>query len=598
MGWFKVIGAFVCLFAATLSARTVDECRRSIAFPDAETIPFAADYAADFIRYQDYSASMGAIVSSIDSELHTRIYFGLSEPDVNGHLSYVDPNAREVLIYFHGSGTKKASGKNFIHKMQMLVNAGVAPIAIDLPFHSEGPIDSQLLDLDYFMDWLHRLVARLRASGKRIHMAGHSFGPWVALEYMARYPHDVEGALLVSAAAANHPALTWTYENIVEKGMRFIDVNAADSIPNVLGGEWAFQMQRQSRWERLPAPKSKIHFLRGTDDEWFPENKRLPRLLGTTQPYGARVVEDFYRKKFPQAEFSFVEGVGHYIFEVRNSEGRNLILDKMFDLMAIPVGERYGVSKTLSPRESIASLYYTNPLFRAWLGTRYRHALGSPERALNTLKDWKRVNGRLWNEIFFSIPETAPDFFAQRTVSWEKLGHEIRKAIDGKYYAEWDGDMKIFQAEYFRYLEALAKGQRLSLGADPATPALAKFDEKFRQGFVSRWGIVGSLLIGEITRVVEQHGTIQSIEPLGTQVARVTYRLGEKEPQSTCVFTGMSRENAERIVQEAFHAARRQNHWMLPADRWEGEARGFLIRGTHHQGVITTGELICPSHSD
>ena len=128
--------------------------------------------------------------SPYDPQLQTRLYFPLSEPDSRGLVSVVDPNADAIVIYFHGSGTRKASGKNFLPKMQALIHAGLSPLADGSSFplgrSERQPVPHKL---NYFMRWLHVLIQRCKAYQKPIYMVGHSFGPFVIKRVYRALPH-------------------------------------------------------------------------------------------------------------------------------------------------------------------------------------------------------------------------------------------------------------------------------------------------------------------------------------------------------------------------------------------------------------------------
>lgn len=606
--WRTATAALLALCVPSLASRR-QICVREMLRPTPAEAKFSADDPSTFIRYLDISASMRNVVSSFDPVLKTRLYHALSEPDAAGNVPLIPPDAKAVVIYFHGSGTKKAGGKNFLQKAHQLINSGVAVVSIDLPFHSEGPFDPQLYDQNYFMQWIDKLVDTIAASGKPIFGVGHSFGPYVLLEYMARHPKKLAGALLISASGSYHPALRYTYERITAPGMRFIDENLQDYEGNEVGGIWGATVEDQATWMFRPAPDSNMVFLRGTDDEWFPENRWLPTRLGVTQPYKPREVEEYLAKKFPKAKFVFAEGVGHYIFETADERGKNLILQTLYDMIGIPEADRFRVPTPPPARQQLALHYYSDPTFRAWVGDRYVRGLAIEERARRYLLGWHDEKRKMWNEIFTRIPQRDPEFFSQRWVSWEILD-QMRKKEDEARPAmqhdtegpqerpQWVSEVKAFRAEYGRYLEARARFQHPNLGRDPLRPADPTFDASlFQLGKVYRSGIAGPILEADCRQTIEAaQATLVSVEPKGPQLIRFTYRMPEREEvfQAWAFNDGISRDTAQSIVMEAYFDALRKNNWKPLNKAWEGTARGIRVKGTQMDRKILTVDLAQP----
>ena len=403
---------------------------------------------AGFLIDRDFSSSSGFVVSQFHSKLKTRIYHTLSEPDKNGIVPLVNKDAGSVVIYFHGNGTNRSGGRNFINSMQVLAAANVSAIGIDLPFHADGPNDTQFNNLNYFMSWLNQLINEVKQFNKPIYMIGHSFGPFAIQEYMSRYPDDIAGGLCIAAAGDYHPALTWTYYNLTDPGMRFIDPGFED-YENDAGGNWGVQVTKNATWMTGNTPKGKLVFLRGVDDEWFPENKWLPKRLGKEQKFGPRVAEQFLQTVYPHAEFIFAEGVGHYIFDHQSESGNNLILETLFNLMETKDAFNHKMPSRTA-RMQLASLYFTSPSFRGWIGAKYRARQISEESAQKMLDFWNAYQEQYWDDLFEKIPNEYPQFYQAREISWEivktEMGEVKSKRAKGKSTGI-SGNTKSFQSQ-------------------------------------------------------------------------------------------------------------------------------------------------------
>ena len=185
------------------------------------TIPFAVRIhkptQADLTDSADAINSEQAVLQNImnpkpfgdlstrhDDGLGTDIYFPvtpLTRIDKRNNFEEVPQDAQAIVFFFHGSGTYTARGTNFFKEMNQLARYGVASISFDLPHHGNGPRDGDYRP-DEFADWVRRIVLYYKElyPGKKIVLAGHSFGPSVIVNYLTRYPdsHGVDGAVLLS----------------------------------------------------------------------------------------------------------------------------------------------------------------------------------------------------------------------------------------------------------------------------------------------------------------------------------------------------------------------------------------------------------------
>jgi pimeloyl-ACP methyl ester carboxylesterase len=361
----------------------------------------------EFLASRDEAISMGSIVNTRSERFQTDFYHALNEPRRDGSIPWVNSNAHSVVIFLHGSGTKKASGKNFLHLMNQVHSAGVAPLSFDLPHHKNGPTEEAFDDAGYFMDWLHRIVQEVKsqARGKKIYFAGHSFGPDIAMEYLSRYD-DVDGALLLSPGGDWHPALAWTYENITSKAMSLIGGKDGYIDENLKGGSWAFKVTRGFTWMKKATDPSNVWGTIGDLDEWFPGNEVLRRKVegAPENPYAFDEPIDWLRKHYPNGHFIVVPGVGHYLFDAKTRGGKNLILETLFDMLDLPKDERSNRPPPRTVRQQIAMLY-RHDRKSSWRGTSAISRLGRKV----IFRSWHQIpwpRCRSWTGILLERPSS------------------------------------------------------------------------------------------------------------------------------------------------------------------------------------------------
>jgi hypothetical protein len=240
------------------------------------------------LKGRDSNISEGLLVKKWDPKLKTTFYHTASDPNPDGSIPLVDPKAKAIALFFHGSGTAKSSGRNFIHNMNWLSQQGIAGVSIDLPFHATNKGEDRLNQKAEFMKWMREVVSELKKSGKPIYLVGHSFGPEIALQYASEYPKDLKGGglFLISGAWGKSPSHEWMYEKVTTPGMEFIggDQKVED---NPAGGDWAGKMADQSDWHlRGVSPEVKVKLVVGEKDEWWP-----PAGPGDKLPLGVKRVK-------------------------------------------------------------------------------------------------------------------------------------------------------------------------------------------------------------------------------------------------------------------------------------------------------------------
>ena len=296
------------------------------------------DYLNDFdyIREKRLSDKFGIVKSVFSKKYDTRIYYtATAAPGPNGEPTVVDPNAKALYIYFHGSGTAKASGGNFSYKMNKMAAMGYSVIGMDMPFHGDGSRSNKMANADKFFASLRDMVNEYRVKGMPVYMVGHSFGPDIAAEFMQRYPFDINGADLISPGGFNEVLEEW-YENKTSK----MAAAWGDTINNDDGAAWAGKISSQFKWRQprsaknpdptLVNPNLRIRIMSGEWEEYVPgelDDQGLP----TKTPRDYDVCK-YLLTLFANAKCRIEPGVGHYIFEHKDENGHDVILRELLAL--------------------------------------------------------------------------------------------------------------------------------------------------------------------------------------------------------------------------------------------------------------------------
>lgn len=428
--------------------------------PQDERVHYNDDLS--YLREYKRANATGSMQSKYDRRYQTRFYFsGTAVPDRNGSIQMVDPQAKAVYVFFHGSGTMKSSGRNFAGMMNTLGQMGYSAISFDHPFHMEGPRAEAFYNSDYYMKWLNQIVSEIRAQAgdKPIYMVGHSFGPDVIAEYLTRHPQAVQGAVLISPAGFDSVLSRW-YDRHTSK-MKF----GGDVAENTLAGQWAGVVSQQFRWNKtngaqdptIANPSLRLRVLSGDREEYVPSP-----LGGNGLPSGPNTYDlgKAIRKHLRNAQVTIEPGIGHYIFDHRDAQGRNAVMREVLALDGADAGRISETVKEIAnarqkpPVEQIAFNYATDRIFQAWVNTTVSRGefLKSVERRDERFLKMVELNyteARAAREaqIVNRILETAdrdPEFYAR-----------YKKVIDGMRTPAKRGDTSLFNA-FADYLESNA----------------------------------------------------------------------------------------------------------------------------------------------
>ncbi|MBC7419397.1 MAG: alpha/beta fold hydrolase [Bdellovibrio sp.] len=405
------------------------------------------DWKSDisFISAMQSRERFGQVKSYFAKNWDTQIFYSnTAVPNVKGESPLVDPNSKAVIIFFHGSGTMKSSGGNFISNMNSMANLGFSSISMDMPFHGQGPRDTKFNDSKYFMEWIRSIVLEAKKSGKPVYLAGHSFGPDVALEYAARYPKDIAGVTGLSPAGFTKELEKW-YDEHTSK-MKF-GGNVAE---NDAGGKWAYHMSKQFLWSKgkladptLVNPKLNIRILSGNREEYVPgpvdgEN-------GTPIGDNTYDISIPLKKVLRNATVTIEPGIGHYLFDAVDKDGYNVAQREFL----LTLGEHPANIKKIQQETQIenakihfpgqlAKRYSQDALFRGWADATYGQgkviklaAQGMDALAQKVLDTYNIEQKARELEIFKKILDTKtthPDFYEKYKTQLDRMNPKSAEA--------------------------------------------------------------------------------------------------------------------------------------------------------------------------
>lgn len=326
-----------------------------------------------YLNEKNRADTWGRVDSKFREDLETRIWFGATGyANAKGEIPVVDPNAKAVFIFFHGSGTMQSSGKNFFGIMNNLANMGFSSLSFDMPFHAEGPIRDQFKDSKFFMGWINKIVKETKKSGKPVYLVGHSFGPDVIAEYLTHNPHAVDGALMISPVGFN-PVLSEWYDSHTTK-MKF----GGDVPQNRTAGAWASEVSRQFIWSKnkmadpsLANPNLKLHVLTGNREEYAP----APTGGSNKTPTGKNTYDlvAAFKKHISRVDAVVEDGIGHYIFNHTDKNGNNVVLREVLRVAGYDIRDTKTLLhdqgfalNTSSPTEKLAFKYAFDRNFQSW----------------------------------------------------------------------------------------------------------------------------------------------------------------------------------------------------------------------------------------
>jgi pimeloyl-ACP methyl ester carboxylesterase len=558
------------------------------------------------LKGRDINISEGLLLKTWNPDLKTTFYYSASEPEADGKVPLVDPKAKAVALFFHGSGTAKSSGRNFIHNMNYLSQQGIAGVAIDLPFHASNRGEERLKNKDEFMKWLHQVVGEVKKSGKPLYLVGHSFGPEVALQYASQFPKDLKngGLFLISGAWGKSPAHEWMYEKVTTPGMEYLGGNEKVE-DNPAGGDWAGKMAEQSDWHiRGISPDVKVKLVVGAKDEWWPppvEGKKLPRgvhlvkpltpypqqlgnegltkKLGVVPEYNFNEAIEWTQKKIPHVEIDVVEGFGHFIFESRDPRGGPLLNRMLMDFAGVDYSKQAEQNKKTARLEA-RLLAENNSVFRGWVGEKNIPTILKDESiAERTLDQWRVLEFHTWKEVLASLKDSDPDYYEKRKHWIAKEQKDMPSNTDEFKRRGWNANELL--ADLRRYKEEKGLSGKTKLIEDPYSPKLPLISSSLVGSEAQATPFGGSLLSSEFTRSLEGKGNVVSIEEVVPGLKKIQFDYKGNEGKTWHTLDLDSPESARAFLQRAYEEAYRQNGFLAPGDNWESVIEGIRVKASN-----------------
>lgn len=353
-----------------------------------------------FIENLKFSETFGVVKTEFSEKYQTQIYFSnLAKYDAKGNLPLVDESCRGVYIFFHGSGTLKSSGRNFIHNMNTLSKFGYCSFSFDMPFHADGPRSEEFKSNTKTLAWLYSIISEIKKYGKEVVLAGHSFGPDVILELVTRFPYLVNKAVPIGVASIDKETDNWQRE-FTEKMIFGGDVPV-----NEEGAEFAGSFGAQAVWNKgkLPDPtvvnpNLTIRFLSGALEEYFPAP--LSQDLKVIGPNTYDISKPL-KKWFKNSIVTIEPGIGHYIFDHADASGTNVVLRELLAVMNLAPSQYKGQLDEVgfersrdTEMEKLAKRYSQDRLFQSYVNQK----IGS-KKALRALANHEeKMMTRMYNE--------------------------------------------------------------------------------------------------------------------------------------------------------------------------------------------------------
>ncbi|MBN8555340.1 MAG: alpha/beta fold hydrolase [Deltaproteobacteria bacterium] len=120
--------------------------------------------------------------------------------------SFVRDQAKAVILFMHGGGTRTTGHHVAINLMNHFHHYGVDVISFDHAWHGEGPRKNYNTPQEY-MEWIRALIQKTVPADTPVFLAGHSMGGEFADVYRRLYPNDnlVKGVIALSTIVDPFP---------------------------------------------------------------------------------------------------------------------------------------------------------------------------------------------------------------------------------------------------------------------------------------------------------------------------------------------------------------------------------------------------------
>ncbi len=435
-------------------------------------------------------STLGIMDTKFDKEFDTRIYYtATAKPNPDGSIPVVDPEAKALIIYLHGSGTKKASGAGWAVKANALAKLGYGSLSFDLPFHADGSRNPALNDTATFMEYMKNIIEKYRVPGQKVILAGHSFGPDLILEFITRYPQHADAVAAISPAGWDKELEHWYTTKT--SAMDFGDTETNDD-----GGRWAGLVMSNRTWNDPVKKKSLMDRFAGSDEKRVDPTVANPNLRimvvsgdqeeyipGPLGPDGKPTkeprtydVEASIKKIFDRVEVVIEPGVGHYIFAHKDKDGYDVVQRTILALNNETPANEKEYKKQVTDRnlnkpeyDIVALRFQKEPFFRNYLnmiakeeGTTgieiVRRLIKNDDKAAakKLLSTYATIEKQRLDVVYENIRATkdwAPRFYRENKEAIDAIGTKGKDqtAILVKYYAFIE---KLYLSNIKRYASA------------------------------------------------------------------------------------------------------------------------------------------------
>jgi pimeloyl-ACP methyl ester carboxylesterase len=408
----------------------------------------------EFLDQARFADEYGLISSRFIPELDTRVYFSATgTPSPEGEVPLVDPKAKALFIYFHGTGTENGSGANFNYKANKLAKMGYATLAFDYPFHQQGSHNPLTAFANRWMSDINKMIEKVRVPGQPIYLVGHSFGVDAISEYITRYPKSVSGALLMSPGGVTPELMKWAQEKTYPMLRTFPHFEFNEG-----GSRWAGLMRKGFTWNQLDKrklpdptvvnPDLKVRVVTGAWEEYVPgplKEDGLPAHEPRTYDLVGKMKEFF-----KNADGHVEPGVGHLIFKHNDAEGRDMVIREILGMAGADYADINKMSHETGKRfnrpfhERLLLSYQTDPFFRQFVDERYskfqitvlqnRKDEPSAKLLFDQYRVFKAYREELLFKNIFATKEWAPEFYEANKEAIDNYDKSKRDVLLARYF--------------------------------------------------------------------------------------------------------------------------------------------------------------------
>ncbi len=252
--------------------------------------------------------------SSPKLTLHTNVAFSIGALVDNMETQknwLAGAGAKAVILYLHGGGTKSTGAHTAVNMINHYHNLGIHVVAVDLPYHGQGPRD--LLSLEGVIKMLGSFARKYLPPHVPLFVAGHSWGALFAEQLMRmteqpdfHFHKSLSGAIILSnaftGATPNTPREV-IYENYT-KILDEVNTSRQNEAADMEKGLWE-EIIRRGKYSLLGSSYATKIILEAL--QYIPEHKGkkfIPALMlvGEYDPLVFLGFEKLYREYYEGLE--------------------------------------------------------------------------------------------------------------------------------------------------------------------------------------------------------------------------------------------------------------------------------------------------------